>query len=194
MRRWLLPCATGALLAATLGGCAGEPTPRPTVGAPAPVQTTAPASPSEGSELARRWGLTGVDLPADWPDIPLPEGTEVVTAYAIGSSPRRTWTATFAADDGTALDLAEPVVAAMRKRGYVPIAEYVGDRQTNTGLYSFAAPTYAVYVVLGEDDGRPNLVITVRGTTDESAGLPSGSARPTPAAGAVGTASPVPTP
>ena len=40
---------------------------------------------------------------------------------------------------------------------------------TFTGLYSFAAPLFAVYVVLGEDDGRPNLVITVRGSASDPA-------------------------
>jgi hypothetical protein len=77
----------------------------------------------------------------------------------------RTWTATFTTDSGTALDMADPIVAALRAREYVPIAEYVGAAETNTGLYSFAAPTFAVYVVLGEDDGQPNLVLTVRGST-----------------------------
>ena len=132
------------------------------------------------AELARRWKLTGNDLPEDWPDVPLPTGTEVITAYAIGAQPRRTWTATFAADTGTALDLARPVVAAMRDRGYVPIAEYVGEASTNTGLFSFAAPTFAVYLVLGEDDGRPNVVLTIRGTTDAMAGLPDASPTSTP--------------
>ena len=41
----------------------------------------------------------------------------------------------------------------------------MGAAETNTGLYSFSAPTFAVYVVLGEDDGQPNLVLTVRGST-----------------------------
>jgi hypothetical protein len=62
----------------------------------------------------------------------------------------------------------------MRERDFIPIAEYVGPAATNTGLYSFAAPSFAVYVVLGEDDGRPNLVITVRGT----ATLPPGPGGP----------------
>lgn len=161
-----------AATALLLAGCGGQPTAIPTIGSPSPVATQASTDADRSAELAEEWDLTGVPLPADWPDIPLPRGSEVVTAYAIGAEPRRTWTATFAADRGTALDLAEPVVAALRERDYVPIAEYVGAAATNTGLYSFAAPTFAVYVVLGEDDGRPNVVITVRGSADESAGLP----------------------
>ena len=136
------------------------------------------AATGRAAELARTWRLTGAELPEDWPDIPLPKNTEVVTAYAIGTQPRRTWTATFAADTGTALALVQPVVSAMRERGYVPIAEFVGDAATNTGLFSFAAPTFAVYLVLGEDDGRPNVVLTVRGTTDTSAGLPTATPSP----------------
>jgi hypothetical protein len=97
----------------------------------------------------------------------------VVSAYSVGAEPQRTWSATFASDSGTALDLAKPVVSGLRKRGHVPIAEYVGPKETNTGLYSFAAPTFAVYVVLGEDAGRPNIVITIRGTADKDAGLPA---------------------
>ena len=115
------------------------------------------------------WELSGADLPADWPDVPLPKGTEVVTAYAIGADPRRTWTATFISESGTALDMAQPVIDELTERGYVPIAEYVGAAQTNTGLFSFAAPTFAIYVVLGDDDGQPNLVLTVRGSTDDAA-------------------------
>ena len=162
-----------------LSACGGQPTAVPTIGSPSPTPTQTAPGGDRGSQLAREWQLTGVPLPPDWPDIPLPARTEVITAYAIGSEPRRTWTATFAADRGTALDLAEPVVAALRERDYVPIAEYVGAAATNTGLYSFAAPTFAIYVVLGEDDSRPNLVITVRGSTDESAGLPD-TAPPVP--------------
>jgi hypothetical protein len=185
-------------LAVTLvgAGCAGQPEPRPTIGSPSPSAAQVSADDDRATELARRWDLSGGPLPVDWPDVPLPRGTEVVTAYAIGAEPRRTWTATFAADRGTALDLAEPVVAALCARQYVPIAEYVGAAETNTGLYSFAAPTFAVYVVLGEDDGRPNIVITVRGSADESAGLgvpteptvPKGSARPSTTPTASGTA------
>ncbi|MGB7982892.1 MAG: hypothetical protein WCF36_19080 [Candidatus Nanopelagicales bacterium] len=163
--------AAGALLA--LSGCAGTPQVVPTIGSPTPTATPTASADERSAQLARQWQLTGVPLPSDWPDIPLPEGTRVVTAYAIGAEPRRTWTATFAAQEGTALDIAEPVVAALRERGYMPIAEYVGAAQTNTGLYSFAANTFAVYVVLGEDDGQPNVVITVRGTTDPDAGLPA---------------------
>jgi hypothetical protein len=164
-----LAATAAALLVA---GCGGQPAAIPTIGSPSPITTQASTDADRSAELAQEWDLTGVPLPADWPDMPLPRGTEVVTAYAIGAEPRRTWTATFTADGGTALDIAGPVVEALRERGYVPIAEYVGAAATNTGLYSFAAPTFAVYVVLGEDDGRPNVVITVRGSADESAGLP----------------------
>jgi hypothetical protein len=153
-----------------LGGCtAEEPTARPTIGSPSPTPTQATAAFDRARQLAKQWDLTGAPLPEDWPDVPLPKGAEVVTAYAIGSPPRRTWTATFTTDTGTALDMADPIVAALRKREYVPIAEYVGAAETNTGLYSFAAPAFAIYVVLGEDDGQPNVVLTVRGST-ESAG------------------------
>ncbi len=155
-----------------LGGCGpGEPAPRPTIGSPSPSPTQTTAAFDRSVQLAREWGLTGAPLPADWPDVPLPTGAEVVTAYAIGSPPRRTWTATFTTDNGTALDMAEPIVAALRAREYVPIAEYVGAAETNTGLYSFSAPSFAVYVVLGEDDGQPNLVLTVRGSA-AAAGTP----------------------
>lgn len=148
-----------------LGGCSEEaPQARPTIGSPSPTPTPSATTFDRSLELARQWELTGALLPADWPDVPLPKGTEVVTAYAIGSPPRRTWTATFTTLEGTALDMAEPIVAALRERAYVPIAEYVGAAETNTGLYSFSAPTFAVYVVLGEDDGQPNLVLTVRGS------------------------------
>jgi hypothetical protein len=149
-----------------LGGCdTAEPQARPTIGSPSPTPTPSASGRDRAQDLAEKWRLTGAPLPEDWPDVPLPKGTEVVTAYAIGALPRRTWTATFTTDSGTALDMAEPIVAALRAREYVPIAEYVGASETNTGLYSFAAPTFAIYVVLGEDDGQPNLVITVRGST-----------------------------
>ncbi len=159
-----------------VSGCAGTPQAVPTIGSPVPTPTPSATVDDRSTQLARQWELTGAALPPDWPDVPLPRGTRVVTAYAIGAEPRRTWTATFAADSGTALDIAEPVVAELRERGYVPIAEYVGDAATNTGLYSFAADTFALYVVLGEDDGQPNVVITVRGTTDPNAGLPDAAA------------------
>lgn len=162
-----------AVVLGVVAACAGQPSALPTIGSPTPSPTASPVTGDRSAQLARQWELTGAPLPADWPDVPLPRGTEVVTAYAIGSEPRRTWTATFAADTGTALDAARPVVQALRKRDYVPIAEYVGDADTNTGLYSFAAPTFAVYIVLGEDAGRPNLIITVRGSTAPDAGLPT---------------------
>jgi len=163
-----------------LGGCAGEPMAIPTIGSPSPTPTpTRSIVADRSAELAREWELTGAALPSDWPDVPLPKGTQVVTAYAIGDKSRRTWTATFTNDTGTAMDIAEPVVAALRERDYVPIAEYVGAAETNTGLYSFAAPTFAVYVVLGEDDGQPNLVLTVRSSTGPSAtNAPSASTSP----------------
>jgi hypothetical protein len=179
--------AAVALTAAlSLAGCAGTPEPVPTIGSPAPTPAASEKVVDRAAELAEEWELIGSPLPGDWPDVPVPRGSEVVTSYAIGAEPRRTWTATFTTDRGTALDLAEPVVAELRERGYVPIAEYVGEASSNTGLYSFAAPSFAVYVVLGEDDGRPNLVITVRGSTDPSAGLPSELATLVPG----GTASP----
>jgi hypothetical protein len=163
--------AAAALLLAS--GCgAGEPAALPTIGSPSPSATPSPVDTGRAAALAKEWDLVGVPLPDDWPDIPLPAGTEVTTAYAIGAEPRRTWTATFAADRGTALDMAEPIVAEMRSRGYRPIAEYVGAAATNTGLYSFAAPTFAVFVILGEDNGRPNVGITVRGTNDPNGALP----------------------
>jgi hypothetical protein len=191
MQRWATRAAmlAGAALAAgALAGCGGEPAPVPTIGSPSPSATAPTETADRAAQLAEEWELTGVPLPADWPDVPVPRGSEVVTAYAIGVEPRRTWTATFTADRGTALDLAEPVVAELRARGYVPIAEYVGEATTNTGLYSFAASSFAVYVVLGEDDGRPNVVITVRGSADPSAGLPTGPATQVPGA----TISPAP--
>jgi hypothetical protein len=166
-----------------LAGCGGTPEPLPTIGSPTPTPTEVTVAAERPAQLAEQWDLTGADLPADWPDVPVPRGTEVVTAYAIGSEPRRTWTATFLADRGTALDLAEPVVAVLRERGYVPIAEYVGAASTNTGLYSFAAPSFAVYVVLGEDDGRPNVVLTIRGAASLAeagvgAGVGAGTSSP----------------
>jgi hypothetical protein len=182
-----------------LGGCnTAEPQGRPTIGSPSPTPTPSTSGRDRAVELAEKWKLTGAPLPEDWPDVPLPKGAEVVTAYAIGALPRRTWTATFTTDSGTALDMADPIVAALRTREYVPIAEYVGAAETNTGLYSFAAPTFAVYVVLGEDDGQPNLVITVRGST-ASAGTevlrpPNPTAAPTlpatPSPSATGSADP----
>ena len=182
--------ATVAAAILATSGCSGQPAAIPTIGSPAPIPTASATALDRGAELARTWNLTGAALPDDWPDIPLPEATEVTTAYAIGSEPRRTWTATFSADRGTALDLAAPVVKELRARGYVPIAEYVGAAQTNTGLYSFAAPMFAVYVVLGEDDGHPNLVITVRGSAREDDSIATGSARPS----ASGSAMPDTTP
>lgn len=169
--------AAALLTVAVLTGCAGTPAALPTIGAPAPT-SSAVASPSNGAEsLAQEWDLRGAALPADWPDIPLPAGTDVITAYAIDSEPQRTWTATFASDRGTAIDLAEPVVEELRKRGFAPVAQYVGGAATNTGLYSFAGPGIAVYVVLGEDDGRPNVVITARGSSQPSA-LPTPGWKP----------------
>ena len=174
-----------------LGGCSeGAPRATPTIGSPVPTPSQSTAAADRSVELAREWELTGVPLPADWPDVPLPAGAEVVTAYAIGSLPRRTWTATFTTNNGTALDLAEPVVAELRAREYVPIAEYVGAAQTNTGLYSFAAPEFAIYVVLGEDDGQPNLVLTVRGSTGTDSELTGVETGPPPGA----TAPPAPEP
>lgn len=170
--------------AVLLAGCAGQPgQPRPTIGSPA-ASTAPSATVTQGpNDLAAEWDLTGTALPPDWPDVPLPRGATVVSAYAIGAEPRRTWSATFTTPRGTALDMAEPVVKALRDLDFVPIAEYVGAAETNTGLFSFAAPSFAVYVVLGEDDGQPNLVITVRGSADESAVAAdgsTGSASPTP--------------
>lgn len=158
-----------------LAGCTTEqPQARPTIGSPSPTPSSSQTTDSDNraSQLAKTWELSGSDLPPDWPDVPLPKGTEVVTAYAIGAQPRRTWTATFTGESGTALDMAQPVIDELTERGYIPIAEYVGAAQTNTGLFSFAAPTFAVYVVLGDDDGQPNLVLTVRGSTDDAAGAP----------------------
>lgn len=180
---------TSALALAIVAGCAGEPMALPTIGSPVPTPTATLVEEDRSQELERRWDLRGADLPDDWPDVPLPEGTEVITAYAIGNEPRRTWTATFAADGGTALALAEPVVEELRAREYAPIAEYVGAAETNTGLYSFAAPTFAVYIVLGEENERPNLVITVRGSTSATAGLPSGRPSPAASTGATATSS-----
>ena len=181
-----------------LGGCsAAEPQARPTIGSPSPTPTQTTAADDRARQLAKEWKLTGAPLPEDWPDVPLPKGAEVVTAYAIGSLPRRTWTATFTTDGGTALDMADPIVAALRSRDYVPIAEYVGAAETNTGLYSFAAPSFAVYVVLGEDDGQPNLVVTVRGSTDPLGTTAlsgrSPTATGTPSAAQTATASPTAT-
>lgn len=175
--------AAALCLAVALAGCGGDPGARPTIGSPSPQPSVTDLPQDTAGLLSERWDLTGVPLPDDWPDVPLPRGTEVTTAYAIGDEPRRTWTATFAGDGGTAVDIAEPVVSELRRRGYTPIAEYVGAPATNTGLYSFAAPTFAIYVVLGEDDGRPNVVITVRGSNNPDAGLPTGAetAPPTPA-------------
>ncbi len=85
-------------------------------------------------------------------------------------------------------------MAELRARGYRPIAEYVGAASTNTGLYSFAAPSFAVYVVLGEDDGRPNLVITVRGSTSEAVPLPSDLLPSGPGSPEPGTSAPESTP
>jgi hypothetical protein len=176
-----------------LGGCAtAEPQARPTIGSPSPTPSASEAGPDRALELAEKWKLTGAPLPEDWPDVPLPKGAEVITAYAIGPLPRRTWTATFTTDSGTALDMAEPIVAALRTREYVPIAEYVGAAETNTGLYSFAAPTFAVYVVLGEDDGQPNLVITVRGSTASGAGEAQRPPNPAAAPTSPGAATPRP--
>jgi hypothetical protein len=188
-----------------LGGCApAEPQPRPTIGSPSPTPTQTAAADDRARQLAKEWELTGAPLPEDWPDVPLPKGAEVVTAYAIGALPRRTWTATFTTDSGTALDMADPIVAELRAREYVPIAEYVGAAETNTGLYSFAAPSFAVYVVLGEDDGQPNLVVTVRGSTDPlgtadltgrtptATGAPPAAQTATAPASAPGTARPSP--
>lgn len=156
----------GALI---LTGCAqASPVARPTIGSPSASASVTQTREERTTRLAQEWDLTGSPLPNDWPDIPLPRGTEVVSAYAIGAEPRRTWTATFTTTAGSALDLAEPIIEALRERDYVPIAKYVGAEETNTGLYSFAAPTFAIYVVLGEDQGQPNLVITVRGSSDES--------------------------
>jgi hypothetical protein len=172
-----------------LGACApAEPQARPTIGSPSPTPSASAAGPDRALELAEKWKLTGAPLPEDWPDVPLPKGAEVITAYAIGALPRRTWTATFTTDRGTALDMAEPIVAALRAREYVPIAEYVGAAETNTGLYSFAAPTFAVYVVLGEDDGQPNLVITVRGSIGSGAAEAQRPPNPTAAPTSQGAA------
>lgn len=160
-----------ALGAVLLGpsGCGGEPKTLPTIGSPSPTSSASPTPGDRSSQLATQWKLSGVPLPNDWPDVPLPMGTEVLTAYAIGSDLRRTWTATFAGDTGTALQLAEPLVAALRAKGFTPTAQYVGPAETNTGLYSLAKPSLAVYVVLGEDGGRPNLVVTVRGAAQPGA-------------------------
>ncbi len=179
--------ATCALVA----GCATQPEPIvPTIGSPSPSTPPSATATKRPDALAAAWDLTGTTLPSDWPDdVPLPRGTEVVSAYAIGAAPRRTWSATFTTPRGTALDMAEPVVTALQDLEYVPIAEYVGAPETNTGLFSFAAPSFAVYVVLGEDDGQPNVVITVRGSTsptDTPSASPTSSGRATTEAPPVG--------
>jgi hypothetical protein len=182
-------------VAALVAGCGPqEPAPRPTIGSPSPAAAQSAEVEDRTSQLAREWDLTGVPLPNDWPDVPLPRGTQVVTAYAIGALPRRTWTATFTTTSGTALDMAKPVVQALRERGFTPIAEYVGAAATNTGLYSFAAPSFAVYVVLGEDDGQPNLVITVRGSDGQGTDQPAPDVEIDPQARASSAPSPVSSP
>ena len=68
------------LVLAPLSGCAGQPTAIPTIGSPEPVAGVSPSMSSvRSAELARQWKLTGNDLPEDWPDVPLPTGTEVIT-------------------------------------------------------------------------------------------------------------------
>lgn len=175
-----------------LAACSGTAQTPPTIGAPLDSQSaTASAAPGRPDQLRAKWDLTGVDLPNDWPDVPVPKGTTVASAYAVDSAPRRTWTASFLSesDKRTASKMAKPVAAALLDAGYQPVSAYTPD-DPNAGLLSFSGPQYSVYLVLGDRDGHPNVVMTVRQRgADESGtpGLPSSSTLPEPGASTTAT-------
>lgn len=176
-----------ALSASALAGCSGPEAALPVVGAPAPSPTTTVTeAPGRADQLRTQYQLTGIDLPSDWPDVPVPPGTSVSSAYAIDASPRRTWTASFvgSASKGapTAEALASPVIKALEKAGYQPISAFTNPDE-DAGLYGFEGPNYSVYLVLGDLDGQPNIVMTVRQRGSKQAGptsssLPSGTLPP----------------
>lgn len=161
--------AAAACFLLTVGACAGTtPAALPTVGATAGgTSSTSPPPPTEGGSsaaLAAEYGLTGMALPADWPTgVPLPSGTRVVSAFAIGEDPDRTWSASFVGPADTGADkLAKPIVKALKKDGFEPTSEYHDPDDVDSGLYGLAGRDLAVYLVLGETDGHPSIVMSVR--------------------------------
>lgn len=173
--------AASALLLLLLTGCGSAQTDAPVVGSPSPeLSSQPPTTPGRPGQLRARWNLTGIDLPSDWPDIPLPKGTQVASAYAVDSPPRRTWTASFIGQDGTALELAKPIIKQLAKLGYVPVSAYSATADADAGLFGFTGDHYSVYLMLGEVDGKPNLLITVRqqGTRDSGTSSPSALGSP----------------
>ncbi|MGV1003445.1 MAG: hypothetical protein ACOYEV_01510 [Candidatus Nanopelagicales bacterium] len=170
MRRTAVPLLCGTLLLST--GCASTPlaTPddMPTVGAPQTVTASPTGEPTvaagSGARIAEKYNLTGMALPADWPSaVPVPAGTRVVSAFAIGESPQRTWSASFLGSSDTGADkLAKPVVKKLRKAGFAPTSEYHDPQDADSGLYGLSNKKLAVYLVLGETDGHPSIVMTVR--------------------------------
>lgn len=117
---------------------------------------------AQGGRLRAKYQLSGMELPADWPAVPAPRGTRVVSAYGIGEEPNRTWSASFVgAASAGANKLAKPVVAALKANGFQPVSEYLDPSDSSSGLYSLRSTQLAVYLVLGELDGHPNIVMTV---------------------------------
>lgn len=166
--------AGSVLLVLALAGCAGPAAELPVVGAPTPTPTTTVTEAvGRADQLRAQYQLGGIDLPSDWPDVPVPPRTSVSSAYAIDASPRRTWTASFvgSASKGapTAQELAGPVLKALEKAEYQPISAFT-DPDEDAGLYGFEGPNYSVYLVLGDLDGQPNIVMTVRQRGAKDAG------------------------
>ncbi len=167
-----------------LAGCSAGGGERPVIGVPAPsvTPTETVEAMATRTALAVQWELTGASLPADWPDLPLPKGARVVTAYGVGTGDERSWTGTFTAESGTAADLARPMVASLRRLDFQTRTQYLGADRTNSGIFSLADDDFEVFIVLGEDGGRPSVAVTVRrpgpaDTSDPTQGgptLPSG--------------------
>jgi hypothetical protein len=185
LRYRLVPVLSVATV--VLAGCASPAYRPPVIGAPTPsAATSATQAPGRSEQLRQTWQLTGVDLPSDWPEVPLPKGSNVASAYAVDSAPRRTWTASFVGKSSstgkpvTALAMSKPVTKALLKAGYQPVSAYSAPGDANAGLFSFAGKDYSVYLVLGDLDGHPNIVMTVR--QRDPGGASASATWPTPSA------------
>lgn len=183
--------AGGTLLAsgltlALLAGCGATNVDTPVIGSPSAAPSSGPpTTPGRPGQLRAQWNLSGIDLPGDWPDIALPKDTQVASAYAVGSPPRRTWTASFIGESGTANELAKPIIKQLTKDGYTPVSAYTATADADAGLFGFSGEQYSVYLMLGEVDGRPNLLMTIRqqGSQEGAGSLSPSETSPNPQSG-----------
>lgn len=128
--------------------------------------STLPVTPTPSDQppgLREKYQLSGMELPADWPAVPVPRATRVVSAYGIDVKPNRTWSASFVGATSTSANkLAKPVVKSLKADGFQRVSEYLDPSDSSSGLYSLRSSQLSVYLVLGELDGHPNVVMTVR--------------------------------